>query len=492
MTRKWTGYPFFLLLLPVFFVFHGYVENYYFMSFGDCLPILGIYLAGAAVLYGIAWLLLRDRLKAALLAVSLLAIYFFFGAGHDFLRRNNIFLRRYSLLLPTLAIAVVLLAIYLKRRSSFGRLPLFLNCLLLVYMLWDTGALVRTLSQKKTGPSINYSALPVSGAPCDSCAKPDIFFIVFDDYCNSRTLKDVYHYDNSGLDSFLVSEGFRIQSDSRSNYAGTLPSMASILNYSYLDSKDGITFRDYADLLDAISKSRVVNFLYTQGYSVVNYSSFDLPGHPSNKEMPFIPTKARLITNRTLLNYLVRDLEASMKELTEDPIVLGSGMASILDRENSQVMRETLEESRKKTGQPRFVYTHLFMPHPPFLFDSLRRRRTPYDIASHVDEDHLDYYLGYLPYTNDCARTLISTIRKNTNGQAVILFMSDHGFRFRVDGKITPYFFHNQNAIYFPDKDYRLLNDSLSAVNEFRVVFDKLFRAQLPLLKDSTTYLAEK
>lgn len=492
MKEKWQRYPFFLLLLPVFFVFHGYVENYHFIPFGDCLIILGMYLAGAVVLYGITWWILKDSTKAALLTSFMLAIYFFFGAVHDFFRRNNIFLHKYSLLLPLLAIAIALLAFYLKKKKSpFVRLPSFLNWLFLSFIAWDAGTLLWTSSRTRTGPSLDQSAL--SATRCDSCARPDIYFILSDDYTNSRTLKELYHYDNSALDSFLVKEGFHIQWNSRSNYASTPVSMASILNYSYLKGLDSVTFQSYLDMWDLIAKSAAINFLYKEGYSVVNYSFFDLPESPTGKEIPFIPLKGRLITNRTLLNYLVRDVLNPIKHKLIDSVTLTNDVHNLTDRENERVLQQTMEESRRKRDQPRFVYTHLFMPHPPYLYDSLRKHRSMHEIALLAGSEQFPkYYLEYLPYTNDRIRQLISTIKTNTHGQAVILFMSDHGYRCSVNGKATPYFFHNQNAMYFPDKDYRLLYDSMSAVNEFRVVFNKFFKQQLPLLKDSTIYLTEK
>jgi hypothetical protein len=462
------------------------------MNFMECPALLGIYTAGTIILYLIARLLLRDHMKAALFAAWLMGIYFFFGALHDFLRKYDIFLHRYTLLLPSLALLTILVALYIKKRASFHRFPVFLNSLFLLYMLLDVGILAGKALQKKQSPPVDYSFLPASVIRCDSCPHPDIYFIIFDEYSNSATLKNVYHYDNSGFDSFLVSEGFHIQRKSHSNYGATLLSMASILNYSYLADLKGITFRSYKDMLDAIAKNRVVNFLYAQGYTVVNNSPFDLPGHPSRRDIPFIPTKARLISNRTLLNYLMVDLEGWMKGLFRSAAAVDGDKETETDSINRSALARTKAESAEKAGNPRFVYAHLLMPHPPYLYDSLLHRRTPYDIATHLDEDHPRYYLNYIPYTNACAKDLITTIKKNTGGKAVIIFMSDHGFRYTTNGQITPYFFDNQNAIYFPDNDYHLFYDSISGVNEFRVLFDKMFRQNLPLLKDSVLFLTNK
>ena len=101
-------------------------------------------------------------------------------------------------------------------------------------------------------------------------------------------------------------------------------------------------------------------------------------------------------------------------------------------------------------------------------------------------------YTGYLPYTNDKLKKLVSDIQQNTKNQAVIILMGDHGFRNKIPGEGHLNFFQNLNAVYFPDNDYRLLYDSMSGVNQFRVVFNKFFDLHLPMLKDSMSFTTEK
>jgi hypothetical protein len=70
--------------------------------------------------------------------------------------------------------------------------------------------------------------------------------------------------------------------------------------------------------------------------------------------------------------------------------------------------------------------------------------------------------------------------------------MSDHGFRC-FDPQVDPAsFFYNQNAVYFPNGDYSGFYDEITNVNQFRVVFTKLFHLNLPLLKDSTVFLWDR
>jgi hypothetical protein len=200
-------------------------------------------------------------------------------------------------------------------------------------------------------------------------------------------------------------------------------------------------------------------------------------------------TKTRLITHRTLIDYMMRDLSIFdwvAAHLTPSRQYMASRI-NMIHRMNDTFLARTSGESGRQSQTPRFVYMHVFMPHDPFLYDSLLRLRSPEEVDT--IERHESGYLSYLPYTNFTIRQLITSIKKNTRGQAVILFMSDHGFR--DDKYHTDYsnYFKNQNAVYFPDKAYSGFYDSISNVNQFRVVFNKLFRLNLPLLKDSTIFL---
>ncbi|HEX3935520.1 MAG TPA: sulfatase-like hydrolase/transferase, partial [Puia sp.] len=268
-----------------------------------------------------------------------------------------------------------------------------------------------------------------------------------------------------------------------------------MLNYNYLKGiahPQALQPDDYTNIFDPIRKNEVVNFLMRQGYTIVNNSPFDLPEHPSSIDQPFIAVKTKLITYRTLTNYLMRDVGAWLHDHLHSAHWLLETDISEVDRMNTTFLARTMEESGRRPGSPRFIYCHVMMPHDPYLFDSLGRKRSEEEIGSADNLATPDHYLAYLPYTNSHIRKLITTIKKNSRGQAVILFMSDHGYRFWPDGIPRPDFFSNQNAVYYPDGDYSRLYDSISNVNQFRVVFDKLFDLNLPLLKDSTIFLLDQ
>src|SRR5436190_20769484 len=108
--------PFFLFLLPCFFVLHGYTENYDFIPVTDSLLLVLIYLTASLALAGVFWLLYRNFMKAAIVSYSFMAYHFFFGSIQDFSRYHfaGTFFSRYSFILPVSFLLFTLLIIWLK------------------------------------------------------------------------------------------------------------------------------------------------------------------------------------------------------------------------------------------------------------------------------------------------------------------------------------------------------------------------------------------
>jgi len=490
--------PFFLLLLPVFFVLHGFNEDYYYINFSDCLYLMAQYAGWALLLFMAAFLLIKRSVGAALFSSLLLFFYLFFGALHTFLKRLSL-PHRHSIVLFLFLLLLFLLVRAVRKKKSLARVCFFFNVLLLLYLVIDAGsALLKAAGQNR--PQLPSYSIPELAKPCDSCARPDIYFLVFDEYSSSRVLKDFYHYDNSELDHFLESEDFSIQKKSIANYSRTPFSIASMLNFSYLKglpASNLIGLEDFKRISLSIQNSEALKLLSRQGYRIVNLSFFALADQPPPLEQLFISMNTRLITGQTFSHYYDSEFRELIqkwladKHLRDPSKVVQSNFTKVYEG-NTRMLALAKEESAKRPAQPRFVYVHVFMPHWPHLFDSLGRRKNNNLWAGAMNDSIIREYTGYLPYTNACAKDLISTIKKNSGGKAVILFMSDHGFRFSNDQVPLVNAFFNQNAVYFPDKDYHLLYDSISGVNQFRVVFNHLFHQNLPLLKDSVLFLKEK
>jgi len=488
MRMKLRHIPFFPFLLPVFFVLHGFVENMAFINLRDCSGLVLTYLLTAGLLYILLYLLYRDAAKASLALGALQAVSFFFGAMHDFLTRHAGFLSRYSIILPLLTILVVTVLIWLKKTSrKLSSLVLFLNVLLLIYLLVD-GAKASFSGDQHQERLTLATPFKQPAPACDTCSFPDVYLLLMDEYASTASLKEWFGYDNSALDSFLRDRGFHIQQKSRSNYNFTSFSMASILNMSYLNGLgpgNAATIADYASTTDLIRSCEVVKQFAAHGYDIVNYSVFDLEGKPSEVNLLLLPGKTNLITGQTLWSRIIRDIGWNLHGL---PVRAIRNQVYQTLHDNNRFIEETEKQSTIRSGRPRFIYAHLLLPHNPFYYDKHGTLNEPRNLRQNIQG-----YLDYLPYTNDVIKKLLTSIRQNTHNNAVIIMMGDHGVRYPApDDTLNVHDHQNQNAIFFPNGDYHLLYDSISGVNQFRVVFNNIFRQNIPLLKDSTVYLTDK
>jgi hypothetical protein len=495
MKRSLQTLPLFLFGLPVFFVLHGYRENLGYIHPGEAILLAGIYLTGSAITFGLFFFFFKQTAKAALAAVFLLAFYFFFGALHDVLKATVRPLSRYAVLLPIAAAAAIAWIIYLRKtQRPFRQWFFYLNILFIIYLLVDSAGILLASGSRNRGQDRSNTAETLVIHTATGRPKPDIYFLLFDAYTSSLALKQQYHYDNGDFDRFLTEKGFHIQTASHSNYKYTILSMPSILNMGYLDKlKDvkGGPAEEYYYLSDLIRDNEVCRWLHSIGYDIVNCSIFDLRGHPSPVEESLLPLQTRLITDQTFYSRFYRDIGWNFYQFTINPL---SKKEIDLALNNDNKLIANLESvSAAASANPRFIYGHFNIPHPPYYFD---KDGNPKKVAAPyrpTDEDQLQDYLDYLNYTNKRAEEMIDTIMKNTRGRAVIILMGDHGLRYHDDFGYNPLsFVQNQNAVYFPGKDYHLFYDSISGVNQFRVVLNSLFGQNLPLLKDSIVNVKDK
>src|SRR5882762_4863850 len=109
-------FPYHVLLLPVFFIWHLLNAYFALIPFSYWSRFLLYYISLAVALFLIGKLLLKDIIKAGCWATSLLIIFFFWGATHDFLRSLHLpaFLISYRFLLPLILIFIVVLRFVLR------------------------------------------------------------------------------------------------------------------------------------------------------------------------------------------------------------------------------------------------------------------------------------------------------------------------------------------------------------------------------------------
>jgi hypothetical protein len=480
---------FFILLLPVFFVWHGFVENYVSVSVNEAANLLIDYLLSVIVLFAIFYWLFRSWRKTSIFVFLLMAYYFFFGAVHDFAKRflEGSFLVKYSFILPFSLIAFIVLAVLIRRtKSGFSKLTRFLNLLLLVLILIEIPVLLKAIKKANERPPLEMG-LQV----CDTCKKPDVYLIVADEYAGGDQLREMFEFDNSAFENQLVSRGFHIVPGSRSNYDFTPFSISSMLSMNYLQNIVGrnSSKQDMNICSGLINHNNLWNFFKTNGYSIINNSIFHVNNQPTKVPQGFLFMGTRLITSQTFVSRFNMDIRFNLvtKYKVKSEI---RRMAYLQQRSNQKVINGLMNELKDNPDKPRFVYTHLLMPHYPYYNDSKGNLRSLEFLSDINNYRNKQAYLEYLQYCNGVFIQMIDAILANSKQPPVIIFMSDHGYRMddKADDK---YRFMNFNSILIPSRNYDSFYKGMSNINQFRTLLNVEFGQQLPILKDSLSRLRD-
>jgi hypothetical protein len=476
-------------LLPPFFVLHGFTENYDFIPVKDAFLLTGIYLGSSLLLSLLCWLLYRNFTKANLAALYLIAFNFFFGSIHDGLKKifPESFVTKYTFILPAAALLFIILLVVLKKRKTpLLKLTYYLNVLLIVLLLADTALLTsKIMTKKKT----SYS-LPEGFDACASCPKPDIYFILADEYAGNTELKELFQFDDSAFLNRLSTLNFYTIPESRSNYNYTPFSVASILNMNYLDLKG----KDRAKLdltysYAAIRDNNLLRFLRYHEYDFYNYSVFDFEGQPARVRETFLPVKTRLITAQTFLHRFDKEIRFNLVSRWKSK--KNQEILTYANKNNNKNIYElTWKLAEQKASSPKFVYSHLMMPHYPYYFDK-KGKEQAFESLQEGNQGNKAAYIEYLQYANKKILALVEHIQKSSASPPIIILMGDHGFRHFNKPVDTKYYFLNLASVYLPSKNYSGFNDSLTGVNFFRTILNTAFNQQLPYLKDSTSYLRD-
>lgn len=325
---------------------------------------------------------------------------------------------------------------------------------------------------------------------------PDIYYIILDGHGRSDVLNELFSVDNTPFINFLKKRGFTVAAQSRSNYNQTALSIASSLNYDYLDSlvTQSSETNDRGALNALINDSAVQRFVKAQGYRTVAFNN----GFPATE---MVKADTFYQDPQALNNFEMTLISGSLAQEELTPAILDSY------RQRIQWAEGELEQmvADQSDPRPKFVFAHFILPHPPFVFNADGSARMSLDggDGSAYTGTREDYYQGYreqVQYADVLAEKMIAAILDHSIRPPVIIIQGDHGSGLDLDwtsqeNSCLRERFSILNAYYLPQKvrpnkaspsvqPYQ----AISPVNTFRVVFDTYFDAHLPLLPDRSNF----
>ena len=480
------------ILFAIFPVIMLYFNNMHFVSFSETLLPLAITVGITIPIWIVLKLILKDSVKSALITSLILVLCFSYGYAYltiDDLAINDFDLGKHRYLaIPFLAVFIIGIFYLIKTKKKLNVANTITNVgslTIVIITLVNIGAY-----NLENSFSANFEDDPAMGLEYITNEKelPDIFYIILDAYPGSDSLKTTSDYDNSEFVNYLSERGFFVQKESYSNYAQSFVSIPSSLNMKYLnylteqvgDSRDQTIPYEIAD------NNKVMNFLKSKGYTVANFDS----GWGMTRDIK--AAELKLCGDNQLFNsnFLVMLVKAS---------ALNPFYVKIFESSHIELklcVFDELPKVQNRSDEPVFVFAHMMLPHPPFIFHANGEIRSvdSLDLSLEIkDNNNRAAHLEQLKFLNNKMMQVVDQLL-NSENPPVIIISSDHGSAFLFDGTLEKWDsptdemikerMNNIMFIYLPSNETDIFYEGMTSVNVFRVLFNYYFETDFEILED--------
>ena len=503
---RWPWYPFVAAVFPPWFI---YANNLGQVSAVSAVAVTGVVIAIVAVLQWVANRLTGSRHVGGLAALVVILVFYAYGPLHvlavrltheppisPWLSAVPAPFTKHVVLTPVMIVLCVLLLLFVVKRlkSSAERLTgagNFAAATLAVIMLVRIGTAHWHERTLQIDPAVAGAA---AGNQVSSLGyNPDIYYIIVDGYARADMLRKHYGFDNSDFVNALEQRGFAVNDRSQANYYWTFLSLASSLNYDYLQDiaaplfadPEATAARNSYDYVARLSQdNRAARFLRARGYRFVHIQS----STPPTSRNPYADEQLSCKTSMFEDEYF--------RALAEVTWLKAAGSLATTDLAACHGERLQAVGDQARRPGPKFVFAHFLPPHHPYLFDrhgNVLKHVTvsnQFDFQARLWEDKHGY-LEQLMYSNRTLLELIDRIRAESERPPVIIVQSDHGPNL-VGGlsaeQIRDVRFANFAAYLLPDAPKDVMPRDCAPVNQFRYLFNHYFDARLPILPQRNFY----
>jgi hypothetical protein len=483
-------WPVYVLLVAAYPVLFLYGQNVGELVLGELVAPLAVVVGTTAVVLIIAGVVAGDVRRAAIPVATLAVALLVQGHVSTLLAPLGV----PGLVRLGVWVALILGAVVLAVVISARRLPPLtrgLNLLATVLVVLALVSIVPT-EIERFGKSTSAATLPGSaaiGSAGSSGGNREIWYLIFDRYGSRESLERLNGWDDGPFLDSLRERGFVVAEDSHANYLKTPLSLAATLNLDYLDdlvAAQGVDSNDYNPVYERISNHAVGRFLKQQGYEYVHVGSW------------FGRTRTSAIADRNLYETGDSDFVTTLEEASALPAIrwrLGLSQRETLHDRIYQTTRAQLDLLDELADDParRFVFGHVLLPHPPYVFTA---------DGSYADAGsnpiNPEAHNGQITYLHTRMLELIDRLQARPEAERPIIILQGDEGPFPVAYAADPdnydwstasdediqIKFGILNAWFVPDDPPLDLPATISSVNTFRILFDREFGADLPILPD--------
>lgn len=501
-------HPFLFAVFPVlFFVSHN--KGQISPTSDDVVVSILIVIFLAVVSWLLISRILKDKVKSGLLVSLSLLLFFSYGHVHDFIGDFNYVVGNFNIgkdkVLFLFWPALFLLGTYflIKTCRNLNTLSNFLNFIaaaLVIVSFANILSFELNLRRAVSGGEIKNNGSEEMRLK-KPAKPPDIYYIIFDAYPSSSTLKKIYKYDNSELTDSLTKKGFYVASKSLSNYAHThfsLPSSLNMKYINYLADDLGKTSRDTSVPKAMIEDNKVVHSLKSLGYKFIQIG-FEYSPTSHNKYADINVMADEPSIKIAGISYRLNEYSTTFLQTT----ILSPLIKQFIDDDRKAQRLNALRKVSEVVyiHGPKFVFAHLTISHPPPLFDA-DGNTVPKSKLEKIGDAYSDQEnnLEQLIFVGKKMAEMAENIISKSESSPIIIFQADHGPTSLLG---HPHHWKRPfeknmlgvkermsilNVYYLPNGGDELLYDSISPVNTFRLIFNRYFGATYELLPDKSYY----
>lgn len=338
----------------------------------------------------------------------------------------------------------------------------------------------------------------------DITAYPNIYYIILDAYAREDVLREMYEYDNKDFIDYLIGRGFYVANESVSNYCQTVLSLASSLNFKYLDDlvvEVGAENEDRRWGSKMMRDNRIFSFLKQYGYKTVTFDTVSWKSvRIKNSDMFFSEPGANLFEVKLVDSTPIHKIQIVLRRLRilTDQKVTGE---SVYDSYRKKILNAfaIIEDLSKEKG-PMFFMAHFAIPHQPFVFgengDVITSDTEQFSIwnwSPTFRDGYKDNYIRQLRFVNKRVREMVDKIIANSSQSPIIILQADHGPSLMLDRENPDKTNLKErmailNAYYLPGDADKELYPSITPVNTFRIIFNHYFKTNYSLLEDESYF----
>ena len=501
-------HPFLVAVFPILII---YSQNIGRVNFEDLvLPII-LVLIFSVGLYYILKIILKNPFKSALIVTIILIILFSYG--HVYYLLNDVSMDGFDIgrniyLIPAFGLALgVSIFFTIRAERVFDNATSIINVISIVFIMVAisnvafVGAEI-TNYDKDSSQELFYETKdfseyfePHKFSISENQELPDVYYLILDEYARNDALLEYHDFDNSEFEKFLEDKGFHVADNNFTNYPMSVQSIPSTMNMNYINflaDEIGTDVRNYKPLNEKdfglYPNNMVIKNFKEMDYKIITFNTFALHLHENPLSDETFCHRDKFLLENRLVDVLARTS------------IFGYYVERWAEGELRQVILcafENFGNAGNVFDEPVFVWAHIMLPHPPWIFGPNGEEITPGKPLLITDNPEFRdsgwepkrQYIQQVQFANKKTIEVVENILEN-NKNSIIIIQGDHGTAWGLNW-IDPskddtwQRLRNFDAIYFPDQDKRVqLNDDRTLVNTFRTVFNSYFGSDYEMLED--------